>query len=142
MEQLNKALNLLSLARKGRRIEVGEEPVGATARAGKARLIVIASDASGHTVRRVQSFVAGSEQPYLQIPYNKDALGRAVGRTSCAIAALTDAQLAVAFVKALGTPEEHAELLELLEHKARRIRQRQAEAKAHRDNIRHGKKKS
>ena len=141
MEQ-NKALNLLSLARKGRRIEVGEEPVGATARAGKARLIVIASDASGHTVRRVQSFVAGTGQPYLQIPFDKDALGRSVGRTACAIAALTDGQLALAFVKALGMPEEHAELLALLEQKASRIRQRQAEEKAHRDNIRHGKKKS
>ena len=141
MEQ-HKALNLLSLARKGRRIEVGEEPVGAAARAGKARLIVIASDASEHTVRRVQSFVAGTEQPYLQIPFDKDALGQSVGRTACAIAALTDGALALAFVKALGTPEEHAELLELLERKVRRIRQRQAEEKAHRDNIRHGKKKS
>ena len=142
MEQLNKALNLLSLARKGRRIEVGEEPVGATARAGKARLIVIASDASGHTVRRVQSFVSGSEQPYLQIPYNKDALGQAVGRTSCAIAALTDAQLALAFVKALDEPEHYAQLLETLQTQADRVVKRRKEEKAHQKNIRQGKKKA
>lgn len=141
MEQ-HKALNLLSLARKGRRIEVGEEPVGAIARAKKARLIVVASDASEHTLRRVQSFVALSEQPYLRVPFDKDDLGRAVGRTACAVAALTDAALALAFVKALDEPEQYAELIEQLTYKANRIRQRQLESKAHRDNIRHGKKKS
>lgn len=141
MEQ-HKALNLLSLARKGRRIEVGEEPVGAIARAKKARLIVVASNASEHTLRRVQSFVALSEQPYLRIPFDKDDLGRAVGRTACAVAALTDAALALAFVKALDEPEQYAELIEQLTYKANRIRQRQLESKAHRDNIRHGKKKS
>ncbi len=141
MEQ-HKALNLISLARKGRRIEVGEEPVGAIARAKKARLIVIASDASEHTLRRVQSFVAQSEQPYLRIPFDKDDLGRAVGRTACAVAALSDAALALAFVKALDHAEQYAALIEQLTCKANRIRQRQLESKAHRDNIRHGKKKS
>lgn len=141
MEQ-HKALNLISLARRGRRVEVGEEPVGAITRAKKARLVVIASDASEHTLRRVQSFVALSEQPYLRIPFNKDELGRAVGRTACAVAALTDAALALAFVKALDDPGQYAGLIEQLTCKANRIRQRQLESKAHRDNIRHGKKKS
>lgn len=140
--ELHKSLNLLSLARKGGNIEVGEEPVGAAARAGKARLIVVASDASEHTVRRVQSFVAGTKQSWLQIPFDKDQLGQSVGRTACAVAALTDASLALAFVKALDAPEQNAELLAQLEDKARRIRQRQQEQKAHRDNIRHGRKKS
>ncbi len=138
----HKALNLLSLARKGGRIEVGEEPVGAAARAGKARLIVVASDASAHTLRRVQSFVAGTQQPYVQIPFDKDQLGQSVGRSACAVAALTDAALALAFVQALDAPDEHGVLLEQLEQKVRRLRQRQAESKAHRENIRHGKKKS
>ena len=140
--ELHKALNLLSLARKGGRIEVGEEPVGAVARAGKARLIVVASDASDHTLRRVQSFVAGTRQPWVQLPFDKEQLGQSVGRTACAVAALTDAALALAFVKALDDPAANGALLEELEEKVRRIRQRQSEQKAHRNNIRHGKKKS
>ncbi len=140
--ELHKALNLLSLARKGRRIEVGEEPVGAAARAGKARLIVVACDASPHTVRRVQGFVAGTKQPWLQIPFDKDQLGQSVGRTACAVAALTDAALALAFVKALDAPENYTALLEALDEKAQHIRQRQLEQKAHRNNVRFGKKKS
>ena len=37
------ALRLLGLARKAGRLEIGEEPVAAAARAGKARLILAAA---------------------------------------------------------------------------------------------------
>ena len=114
--------------------------MGAAARAGHARLIVVASDASEHTMRRVQSFVSGTRQPYLRIPFDKDALGRALGRSACAVAALTDVALAQAFVRALGQPEEHAALLAELDERVRRVKQRQAEEKAHRNNVRRGKK--
>lgn len=138
--QQNKALNLLSLARKGRRIEVGEEPVGSAARSGHARLIVVAADTSEHTLRRVQHWVSGSKQPYLSVPWDKDTLGAALGRSSCAVAAITDVALALAFVRALGNEEEHAELLADLEARTERVKKRQKEAKAHRYNVRHGRK--
>ena len=48
----NRALNYLALGKKGRLVELGEEPVGAVARAVKARLVIVASDASDHTWRR------------------------------------------------------------------------------------------
>ena len=53
---MDRALNYLALARKAGRVELGEEPVGAAARAQKARLILVASDASDHTWRRAKSF--------------------------------------------------------------------------------------
>ena len=56
MEQ-NKSLGLLAISRKGGNLTVGEEQVGAVARAGRARLLLVASDASDHTVRRARSFV-------------------------------------------------------------------------------------
>jgi len=90
----------------------------------------------------VQGFVAGTKQPWLQIPFDKDQLGQSVGRTACAVAALTDAALALAFVKALDAPENYTALLEALNEKAQHIRQRQLEQKAHRNNVRFGKKKS
>ena len=67
MEQ-NKSLGLLSLARKGGNIVLGEEQAGAAARASRARLMLLASDAGGHTVRRAKSFVAGTAQPLLTTP--------------------------------------------------------------------------
>ena len=47
----NKGLNYLALARKAGLAELGEEPVGAVARTGKAYVILVAGDASAHTWR-------------------------------------------------------------------------------------------
>jgi ribosomal protein L7Ae-like RNA K-turn-binding protein len=138
---MDKALNYMALARKAGRIELGEEPVGAAARAQKAKLVIVASDASDHTWRRALSFVAGTTQITLRVPFTKDQLGFTIGRKELAIAAFTDPALALAFVKALGQPEKHAKVLEALENRTRRVQQRQKEAAAHQRNIRTGKVK-
>ena len=137
---MDKALNYLSLGRKAGRIELGEEPVGSAARAHKARLILVAEDAGDHTWRRAKSFVAGTEQICMKVPFTKDQLGQAIGRTSLAIAAFTDPAMALAFVKALGNPQKYAEELASLDKRTARIRQRQKEAQAHEKNVRFGKK--
>lgn len=136
---MDKALNYVALARKAGRIELGEEPVGGAARAQHARLVIVANDASGHTWRRALSFVAGTQQQCIKVPYTKDVLGQAVGRSSLAIAAFTDPALALAFVKALAQPGQYAEVLESLDKRTMRIRQRQSEEKAHLRNQRMGR---
>ena len=138
---MDKALNYMALARKGGRIELGEEPVGGAARAQKARLVIVASDASDHTWRRALSFVAGTSQIALRVPFTKDQLGFTIGRKELAIAAFTDPALALAFVKALGQPEKYQQTLEALENRTQRVRQRQKEAAAHQRNVRTGKAK-
>ena len=137
----NRALNYMALGKKGRLIELGEEPVGAVARAVKARLVVVASDASDHTWRRAKSFVAGTDQQCLSVPFTKEELGFVVGRTSLAIAAFTDVSLALAFVKALPEQEKVKKEAEFLEAKSKKMRQRKKEADAHKKNVRFGKKK-
>jgi ribosomal protein L7Ae-like RNA K-turn-binding protein len=139
---MDRALNYLALGRKAGLIELGEEPVGAAARAQKARLVLVAQDAGDHTWRRAKSFVAGTNQLCLKVPYTKDELGMAIGRTSLAIAAFTDPAMALAFVKALPQPEKYSEELASLEERTRRVQQRQKEAKAHVKNRQMGKKPS
>ena len=136
----NRALNYLALGKKGRLVELGEEPVGAVARAVKARLVIVANDASDHTWRRAKSFVAGTEQQCIRVPFTKEELGFVVGRQSLAIAAFTDAALALAFVKALPNPEKFKDVADALDTKAQKLRQRKEEAKAHQRNVRKGKK--
>ena len=136
---MHKALNYMSLARKGSRIELGEEPCGAAARAGHARLIIVAADASPHTWRRAKSYAAGTDQQCLKVPFSKDEMGEAIGRSSLAMAAFTDPALALAFVKALDGQEEYREVLENLDAKAKKAKQRQDEARAHQRNVRTGK---
>ena len=136
---MDKALNYLSLARKAGHAELGEEPVGAAARALHAHVILGAGDASDHTWRRAKSYAAGTDQQCIRVNFSKDELGMAIGRTSLAMAAFTDPALALAFVKALEQREEYREILENLEQKTKRVRQRQDEAKAHQRNVRVGK---
>ena len=138
---MDKALNYLALARKAGCAELGEEPVGAMSRTGKAYLIIVASDASDHTWRRAKSFAAGTAQQTLRVRFTKDEMGLAIGRTSLAIAAITDAALALALVQALGEPEKHKAVLDVLSEKTAKLKKRKDEAKAHKRNIRMGKKK-
>ena len=138
---MDKALNYLALARKGGMAELGEEPVGAAARAGKAHLILVAGDGSDHTWRRAKSFAAGTDQQCVRLACTKDEMGLAIGRTSLAMAAITDPALALALVKSLPQQERYADAAAVLEEKVRRRRQRQAEAKAHARNVKKGKKK-
>ena len=137
---MDKALNYLSLARKAGKLEAGEEPVGAAARAQHARLVIVASDASDHTWRRAKSFVAGTGQECIRLPYTKDELGASIGRQELAIAALTDPAMALAFVKSLPNPEKYAEAAENLDKRSQRIAQRRREEKAHQRNKKMGKK--
>ena len=138
---MDKALNYLSLARKGGMAELGEEPVGAITRTGKGYLVVVAGDASDHTWRRAKSFVAGTSQQCIRLKCTKEELGFVVGRTSLAIAAITDAPLALALVKSLGEPEKYKDAVAALEEKVQKLKKRQSEAKAHKKNVRMGKVK-
>ena len=138
---MNKALNYLGLARKAGLCELGEEPVGAITRSGKGYLVLVASDASDHTWRRAKSFVAGTDQQCIRLPYPKTEMGLATGRQELAIAALTDPAMALALVRSLGQEEKFRAVAEVLEAKAARAKKRQAEAKAHKRNVQKGKKK-
>ncbi len=138
---MDKALNYLALARKGGRAELGEEPVGAAARSGKAYLILAAADCSDHTWRRAKSYVAGTRQQCLRLPYTKDELGMAIGRQELAMAAITDAALALALVRALPEPQKYAAVAEALADKSGKLAQRQKESQAHQKNVAKGKKK-
>ena len=135
---MDKALNYLAIARKAGLADLGEEPVGAVTRAGKGYLVAVASDASDHTWRRAKSFVTGTEQQCVRLPYSKDEMGMAVGRSSLAIAAVTDAALALALVKSL--PDGDAAAEEALSRRTEKLNQRKKEARAHQRNLRKGKK--
>lgn len=138
---MDKALNYLSLARKAGLAELGEEPVGAAARALKAHVILVASDASDHTWRRAKAYAAGTDQQCVRLACTKDEMGFVIGRTALAIAAITDVSLALALVNALGEPEKYKAVIGVLSDKEKRLKQRKAEAKAHARNVRTGKAK-
>lgn len=139
---MDKVLSLLGLAKKAGQLESGEEPVGAAARARNARLILLASDAADNTVRRARHFADAGQCLLAWIPATKDELGGAVGRTSCAMLAVTDVGFAEAVAKKLAAldTERYGELAEKLSVKAVRAVARRREQARHDKNVRLGRK--
>lgn len=133
MKPMDSTLSLIGIARKAGHLAVGEEPVGAAARAHKARVILYASDAADATVRRSATFARIGGIPALPLAATKSELGGVLGRSSCALVAITDAGLAasVADKIAAARPEEFADVQAELARKAKRVNDRRREKRAH-----------
>ncbi len=140
---MEKVLSMIGLAKKAGRVEIGEEPVGAAARAKKARVILLASDAAPSSARRASSFAEAGSTVLLTVPADKESLGRCLGRTSVAMAAITDIGFAEAVVKKLAQldGEAYGAAAEQLAVKARRAMERRQEQARHEKNLRRGKKR-
>jgi ribosomal protein L7Ae-like RNA K-turn-binding protein len=136
-------LSLLGLANKAGRLEIGEEPVGAVCRARKARLLLLACDTTPNTRRRCAHFGEAGNVLWLELPYSKEQLGFQLGRSSCAMLALTDAGFAASIVEklAIRDPERYGPAAQQLRSKADRMLQRQREKRQHEKNIQQGKRK-
>ena len=140
---MDNILHMVGLALRAGRLEVGEEPVGAACRARDCRLILVARDAADNSFRRVRHFADAGQCLWVSVPYTKEELGQAVGRTACAMTAVTDIGFAEAIGQKLAAldPEKYAITAEKLHVKAERATQRRKEQQAHERNVRRGGKK-
>ena len=136
-------LHLLGLARKAGRLEAGEEPAGAARPARQAKLLLLAADAAPNTCRRAAHFGEAGNVLWLETPFGKSELGFILGRSSCAILALTDAGFAAAVVEKLSArdPQRYGPAAQQLRTRADRVYQRQKEQRQHEKNLRQGKRK-
>lgn len=139
----NAILSLIGLSKKAGRLEVGEEPVGAAARARHAKLLLVASDAAANTRRRCSHFAEAGAVPWAELPFTKEELGGTVGRSSCALVAVTDIGFASSLSAKLSAlnPERYGDLAAALDTKAQKALQRQKEQRQHEKNLREGKRK-
>ena len=144
MEQENRAIRYLSIARKAGSLQLGEEDTGAAVRGGKAKLVLLALDASDNARRRAEGFVYGRKMPLVRLPYTKEEISFATGKGGCSMLAVTDIGLASSFLSALAQqdPERYAETAQALELKREKADKRKAEAAAHRRNVKTGKRRT
>ena len=113
----DKLLNLLGLMRKAGAIELGETNTGTACRDGKAKVLLLASDASENAGRRAERFVNGRRTVLIHSPFTKEEISEKVGVGGCSMAALTDLGFANAFLKGLAEmlPDQYTEAAEQME---------------------------
>lgn len=100
------ALGLLGLARKAGKLEIGEEPVGAACRGGRARLVLLAADGARNTAGKAARLAQAAKVRCVPTSFTKEELGTALGRSSCAVLALTDEGFAKAFLEKFPQPAD------------------------------------
>ena len=94
------ALSLLGLALRGGSLAVGEEPVREACKTRRAVLVLTAGDAAG-SADRSRRWACECGAAWARLPWDREALGAALGRKLCAVAVLTDRGLAAAFAEKL-----------------------------------------
>lgn len=139
-----KTLNLLGLMRKANAIAVGETNTGGAVRAGKAKLLLLAADASDNAQSRARGFTHGRDVVTVTLPFTKDEIAAHVGVSSCAMAAITDIGFANAFMKSLAAavPDGYDESTAEIQRRFEKADRRKKEAAAHEKNKRIGKRRN
>ncbi|RZS92833.1 L7Ae/L30e/S12e/Gadd45 family ribosomal protein [Cuneatibacter caecimuris] len=100
MGQNSKALGLLGLAERAGKVASGEFSTEKMIRAGRARLVIVAETASDNTKKLFTDKCAYYKVPVV-ICFDKETLGRAIGKEMRASAAVLDEGFAQAVLKKL-----------------------------------------
>lgn len=121
-----KALDYIGIARMSGGIETGEDNTKSLIKSGKAKLAILASDASPAAKRRAEGYVFETNVPLLETPYTKEQISAIAGRPGCSMAAFTDLGLSASFVSALCTEygTRYGPVNEILEQRLRRAKAR------------------
>lgn len=113
-------LQFIGLMRRAGALTLGADATFDVCRTGRARLVLTASDTSPNTRAAVAAAVRERETPHFVLPYDKAALGKAVGVGECAVLAVCDTGFAIALCK----KTENTEPLQALERRQRRERKK------------------
>lgn len=85
----DRLLSLLGLSRKAGKIQIGFDPVKDTIETGKTDLVLVASDISANTAKKIKAVAEEYGVELLYIKRSKDELSFSLGKT-CALVAVTD----------------------------------------------------
>ena len=119
-------LSMVGLALRAGRLEAGDDAVADACREKRCRLLLTASDASENALRRSERAAQAGQCLTLPLPCSKEELGAALGRGSCAVAAVTDLGFALGLAEKLAArdPDRYGGAVERMRLKAERAAQR------------------
>lgn len=141
---MSRALNLLGIVRKAGAIEIGETNSGAAVHAGKAKLIILAADASENAQSRAEGYIHSRSVLLCRVPFKKAEIAAITGKSGCSMAALTDLGFASSFASALAAEygEEYAGTAQMLEERLERARKRKSERNGQEHSGKLGKRRN
>ncbi len=94
----DRLLSFMGICRRAGKIVIGNDPVKESVETDKALLILIASDISQNTLKKIKPVIEESKVPCFQIGRTKDEISFSLGKT-CAILAVTDKGFADKFME-------------------------------------------
>jgi len=101
------ALSFLGLARRAGHVAAGTERTRAALRAGSARLVLTAGDASETQLEKISGLIRRQDIPRRTVA-DRSELGRAVGSSPVSAVAVTGASFAQQLLDRLPAPEADA----------------------------------
>ncbi len=123
-------LGLLGLARRAGMIEAGDEAVRASISQKRARVVLIASDASERTHDTFIFIAESAGIPVITLDETREQLGNALGKRPCAAVAVCDIGMSAAIVNKLATSNTQAQAVrEQLSARAEKIAARKNKGK-------------
>ncbi|MFX3624660.1 MAG: YlxQ family RNA-binding protein [Ectobacillus sp.] len=99
---MNKWISLLGLANRARKVISGEELVLKEVRSGKAKLVLLAEDASLNTAKRITDKTTYYKVPMKTVETRQD-LGHAIGKDERVVVAVLDEGFARKLLSMLDT---------------------------------------
>lgn len=140
----DKILSMLGLMRRANAIEIGEINSGSAVKSGKAKILLLASDASDNARHRAEGFVFGHNTILTDLPYTKEEISMNVGVNGCSMAAVTDIGFANALMNALSATdsEKYSVIAEEVNSRFAKAERRKNETAAHKRNKWNGKRRT
>ncbi|GGD68005.1 50S ribosomal protein L7ae [Paenibacillus nasutitermitis] len=105
MNQKHKALSTLGMAMRAGKVISGDEIVLKAVRQGKAKLVIVAGDASENTKKKFQDKCGTYNVKLVEI-FDRITLGESIGKPERVIIAVTEAGFSKIIIQSLTQPSE------------------------------------
>ena len=125
----DRVLGLLGLMRKASALSPGEDSASDAVLSGKAKLLLLPSDAGDKKKERAEWYTDGRSCLIVKLPYTESQLSESVGTGGCTMAAVTDMGFADSLMQILSEqdPELFSEQAEQIHAKFEKQKKRKIE---------------
>ena len=104
----DRLLSFLGICRRAGKLVIGNDPVRESIETDKAFLVIMASDISHNTLKKISTVIEESGVPCYTAKRTKDEISFSLGKT-CAILSVTDKGFADKFIELLSAEQKKEE---------------------------------